>query len=144
NGRYTDFGSMGQLAKAYTEGFVLSGAFSDFRKRTFGRSSGCVPGDQFVAFNQNHDQVGNRAGGERLSMLVDFERQKLAAAALLLAPYVPMLFMGEEYGEDTPFFYFVDHADEDLIEAVRQGRRRDFVKQNWGVDPPDPQGETVF
>ncbi len=144
NDRYADFGSMEQLAKAYTEGFVLSGAFSESRKRKFGRSSKGVPGDQFIAFNQNHDQAGNRARGERLGMLVDFERQKLAAAALLLSPYVPMLFMGEEYGEDNPFFYFVSHSDEELIEAVRKSRQQDFIKYNWGVDPPDPQGISVF
>ncbi|MBU1821504.1 MAG: malto-oligosyltrehalose trehalohydrolase, partial [Bacteroidetes bacterium] len=105
--RYADFGQMEQLAKAYTDGFVHSGEYVKFRKRKHGASSVGIPGEKFVVFNQNHDQIGNRVGGERLSVLVDFERQKLAAAAVLLSPYVPMLFMGEEYAENTPFFYFV-------------------------------------
>ncbi len=142
--RYVDFGGLEHIAKAYADGFVIDGSHSRFRKRLFGRSSAHIGGQHFIAFNQNHDQAGNRAGGERLSMLVDFERQKLAMAALMCAPYVPMLFMGEEYGEDVPFFYFVSHSDEQLIEAVREGRQREFARQNWGVNPPDPQSEDLF
>jgi len=143
--RYADFGSMEQLAKAYKDGFVHSGEYVSFRKRSFGKSSAGISGDKFVAFNQNHDQVGNRVGGERLSLLVDFERQKLAAACLLLSPYIPLLFMGEEYGEDNPFFYFVSHSEKQLIEAVRAGRRKEFESFiKAGEEFPDPQDETTF
>jgi maltooligosyltrehalose trehalohydrolase len=142
--RYEDFGRLDQLAKAYQDGFVHSGEYVKFRKRKHGRSSAGVAGDKFVVFNQNHDQVGNRVMGERLCMLVDFERQKLAAAALLLAPYVPMLFMGEEYADQSPFFYFVSHSDPNLIKAVQEGRKKEFENFNWEVEPPDPQNEKTF
>jgi maltooligosyltrehalose trehalohydrolase len=142
--RYEDFGSMQQLAKAYTDGFVHSGEYVKFRKRKHGASSAGVSGEHFVVFNQNHDQVGNRVGGERLSMLVDFERQKLAAAAVLLSPYLPMLFMGEEFGAKTPFFYFVSHSDKKLIEMVAEGRRKEFENYKWETEPPHPQEEKTF
>jgi maltooligosyltrehalose trehalohydrolase len=115
-----------------------------FRKRQFGRSSAGVPGDQFVVFNQNHDQVGNRVRGERLCMLVDFDRLKVAAACLLLAPYVPMLFMGEEYGDESPFYYFVSHSNPKLIKAVQKGRQEEFAAFGFDVEPPDPQNESTF
>lgn len=139
--RHEDFGSFAQLAKAFKDGFVHSGEYVKFRKRRFGVSSSGISGDQFVAFTSNHDQIGNRPGGERLSVLLDFERLKIAAAALILSPYVPMLFMGEEYGEDTPFYYFVSHSDPALVEAVRKGRReefRDFHGEGESPDPADP------
>lgn len=143
--RYVDYGTMEQLAKAYTDGFVHSGEYVKARKRRHGASSAGLPGDRFIAFNQNHDQVGNRPAGERLSVLVNFERLKLAAGALLLSPYIPMLFMGEEYGEDNPFFYFVDHGDEGLIKAVQEGRRREFEGLlPPGVAFPDPQSQETF
>jgi maltooligosyltrehalose trehalohydrolase len=142
--RYIDFGRMEQLAKAYTDGFVHSGEYVRFRKRTHGASSAGIPGDRFIIFNQNHDQVGNRVKGERLCALVDHERQKLAAAALMLAPYIPMLFMGEEYAADSAFFYFVSHSEKELIKAVQQGRKKEFENYNWGADPPDPQDEETF
>lgn len=142
--RYEDFGSIGQWGKAFTDGFVHSGEYVRFRKRRHGASSAGIPGEKFLVFNQNHDQVGNRVGGERLSMLVSFERQKLAAAAILLAPYLPMLFMGEEYGAQTPFFYFVSHSDEELIQKVVEGRRKEFENYKWEKDPPNPQDETTF
>lgn len=142
--RYSDFGLMEQLAKAYTDGFVMSGEYAPFRKRQFGASSAGLPGDQFVVFNLNHDQIGNRVGGERLSMLVDFERQKLAAAAIMLSPYVPMLFMGEEYAEDAPFFYFVDHSEEALIKAVKEGRKKEFAAFSADAEHIDPFEESAF
>ena len=142
--RYYDFGKMQQLAKAYKEGFVHSGEYVRFRKRKHGTSSAGVPGDQFIVFNQNHDQIGNRVGGERLCMLVNMERLKLAAAAIMLAPYIPLLFMGEEYGDETPFFYFVSHTDPDLIEAVRQGRKEEFKEYGFDKEPPDAQDEQTF
>ena len=142
--RYYDFGSIEQLCKAYKEGFVHSGEWVKFRKRKYGASSAGISGDKFVVFNGNHDQSGNRAGGERLSMLVNTARLKLAAAALLLAPYIPLLFMGEEYGDDTPFYYFVSHSEEQLIEAVRKGRKEEFEEFGFGGDVPDPQDEKTF
>ncbi|GAB4040835.1 malto-oligosyltrehalose trehalohydrolase [Spirosoma gilvum] len=142
--RYHDFGRMEQLAKAYTDGFVASGDYASFRKRKFGRSSAGIPGDRFVVFNLNHDQVGNLLGTERLSLLVDFERQKVAAAAMLLSPYVPMLFMGEEYADESPFYYFVSHTDPELLKAVREGRKKDFSKFIGDAELPDPADETTF
>ncbi|CAN5128169.1 malto-oligosyltrehalose trehalohydrolase [soil metagenome] len=142
--RYGDFGRMEQLAKAYTDGFVMSGEYVDFRKRKFGRSSMGVPGDKFIAFNLNHDQVGNLLGTDRLSLLVDFERQKVAAAAVFLSPYVPLLFMGEEYADESPFYYFASHTDQDLIKNVREGRKKDFAAFIGDVDLPDPFDEATF
>lgn len=142
--RYQDFGTLEQLAKAYTDGFVHSGEYVHFRKRKYGSSSAGISGDHFVVFNQNHDQVGNRVRGERLSDLVDMDRVKLAAATMLLSPYVPMLFMGEEYAEKAPFFYFVSHSDQSVIQAVREGRKEEFKDFKWEVEPPDPQDENTF
>jgi maltooligosyltrehalose trehalohydrolase len=141
---YRDFGSLEQLAKAYTEGFVHSGEYVWFRKRKHGASSAGVAGSRFIIFNQNHDLPGNRPGGERLSVLVDFSRLKLAAAAMLLAPYVPMLFMGEEYGEDAPFYFFSDYSDAGLKNELREGRKKEFAAFEWKEEPPDSQDEAVF
>ncbi|NLV24198.1 MAG: malto-oligosyltrehalose trehalohydrolase [Deltaproteobacteria bacterium] len=144
SGYYADFGSTAQLAKAWDEGFVYDWAFSAYRNRHHGSSSRDRPGHQFVVFAQNHDQVGNRRGGERLAGLVSFEALKMAAAAVILSPFVPLLFMGEEYGEEAPFHYFVDHSDPALIEAVRQGRRKEFGAFRWGAEIPDPQNPSTF
>ncbi|MBD3243749.1 MAG: malto-oligosyltrehalose trehalohydrolase [Chitinivibrionales bacterium] len=145
NGYYKDFGSLERLAKAFTDGFVYSGQYSGFRKRRYGNTASDLPGRQFVVCTQNHDQVGNRMLGERLSQLVDFESQKLAASALLLSPYLPLLFMGEEYGETNPFLYFVSHTDPELVEAVRQGRKREFEEFHAGEgEPPDAQDEDTL
>lgn len=143
--RYFDFGEMRQLAKAFTDGFVHSGEeWVKFRKRKYGASSAGIPGNKFVAFNLNHDQAGNRPDGARLCMIIDFEKTKLAAAALFLSPYVPMLFMGEEYADDTPFYYFVSHSDPELVEAVRKGRKEEFRDFASGTEPPDAQEEKTF
>ncbi|HEU4903961.1 MAG TPA: malto-oligosyltrehalose trehalohydrolase, partial [Flavisolibacter sp.] len=142
--RYYDFGSVQQLAKAYKDGFVHSGEWVKFRKRRHGASSAGIPGDKFIVFNQNHDQIGNRVKGERLCMLVDVERIKVAAAAILLSPYIPMLFMGEEYADESPFYYFVSHTDPDLVEAVRKGRKEEFKDYGFDAEPPDPQAEQTF
>ena len=144
NGYYQDFGHIDQLAQALREGFVYSGQYSPFRRRRHGSSSKHLPSDKFVVFSQNHDQVGNRAQGERLSTLVSFEALKLAAGAVLLSSNIPLLFMGEEYGEETPFQYFVSHSDQELIEAVRRGRREEFAAFNWQGEIPDPQSEETF
>lgn len=142
--RYYDFGKMDQLVKAYRDGFVHSGQWVQFRKRKHGASSAGLNGDQFVVFNQNHDQIGNRADGKRLCQLVDLEHTKLAAAAILLAPYIPMLFMGEEYADDAPFFYFVSHSDPDLIKAVQEGRKKEFSAFGFSDSIPDPQNRETF
>lgn len=142
--RYYDFGAMEQLAKAYNDGFVHSGEWVKFRKRKHGASSANIPGDKFIVFSQNHDQVGNREDGKRLCMLVDMERVKLASAAILFAPYIPMFFMGEEYADPSPFFYFVSHSDKDLIKAVQEGRKKEFAAFGFGEHTPDPQDENTF
>jgi maltooligosyltrehalose trehalohydrolase len=126
-GYYEDFGRIQDLAKAFAEGFVYSGAYSPARRRRHGNTSKDLAADRFVVCAQNHDQVGNRLKGDRLSALVSFEGLKLAAAVVLLSPFIPLLFMGEEYGETAPFPYFVSHSDPDLIEVVRRGRRAEFA-----------------
>jgi maltooligosyltrehalose trehalohydrolase len=142
---FEDFGTLEHLCKAYTDGFVHSGEYVRFRKRRYGASSAGISGDRFVAFIQNHDQVGNRIQGERLSALIPFARLKVAAAAVLLSPYVPLLFMGEEYAEDAPFLFFSSHSDPDLVEAVREGRKTEFQAFNWGdADPVDPFDVDAF
>ncbi len=143
-GYYSDFGEVRHLVKAMRESFVYSGEYSQFRRKNHGNSSKDVPATQFVAFSQNHDQIGNRMLGERLSALVSFESLKLAAGVVLLSPYIPLLFMGEEYGEDSPFLYFISHSDPTLIEAVRQGRKKEFEGFTWKDEPPDPQNLETF
>jgi maltooligosyltrehalose trehalohydrolase len=143
-GYYRDFGEINQLAKALREGFVYSGQYSSFRRRRHGSSSKHLPPDKFIIFSQNHDQVGNRMKGERLSALVSFEALKLAAAVVLLSPNIPLLFMGEEYGEKAPFQYFIRHSDQALIEAVKRGRREEFASFQWKEGLPDPQEEATF
>jgi maltooligosyltrehalose trehalohydrolase len=126
SGYYVDFGSHEQLAKAIAQDFVYAGAHSVFRDRRHGAPVGHLPSDRFVHFAQNHDQIGNRGDSQRLSTLVPFERLRMAAVVVLLAPGVPLLFMGEEYGDVAPFPYFVDHEEPALIEAVRRGRLEEF------------------
>jgi len=144
SGYYADFGGVHRMAKAVAEGFVYDGQFSTYRGRRHGASSHGRPGERFVVCSQNHDQVGNRALGDRLGPLTSLESLKLAAAVVLLSPSVPLLFMGEEYGETSPFLYFVDHSDEALIEAVRRGRREEFASFAWNGEVPDPQAESTF
>jgi len=144
DGYYEDFGDAGQLAKAFRAGYVYTGERSRHRRRRHGNATAGLPPERFVVCIQNHDQVGNRLGGERLAALAPFEAQKLAAAAVLLAPFVPLLFMGEEYGETAPFLYFVSHGDPALIEAVRRGRREEFAAFAWRGAIPDPQAVETF
>lgn len=143
-GYYSDFGRLEDLAEAISHGYVYAGRLSQHRKRRHGASANDLDGSKLVVAAQNHDQVGNRMNGERLSALVGFERLKLAAASLLLSPFLPLLFMGEEYGETAPFLYFVSHGDPDLVEAVRKGRREEFASFTWEGSPPDPQSATTF
>jgi len=145
NGYYADFGSLEHLARGYRDAYVFQGQYSQFRRRRHGAPVADLPAERFIVFSQNHDQVGNRMLGERLTQLVDFESLKLAAACILLSPFIPVLFMGEEYGERAPFQYFVSHTDPDLIEAVRRGRAEEFA--SFGFLPqeaPDPQAEGTF
>jgi len=144
NGYYQDYGQLQDLVKAFQEGFVYSGQYSHYRRRRHGVSSRDIPAHRFVVFGQNHDQVGNRADSERLSKLVSFEALKLAAGAILLSPFVPLVFMGEEYGETAPFPYFVSHSEPALIEAVRRGRREEFATFEWQSELYNPQDETTF
>lgn len=144
DGYYIDFGRIEHLVKSMKEGFVYSGEYSEYRKRNHGNSSKDIPAGQFVVFSQNHDQIGNRMFGERLTSLVSFESLKLAAGVVLLSPYIPLLFMGEEYGEDAPFLYFVSHSAPDLIEAVRRGRKEEFKAFKWKGELPDPQSVDTF
>ena len=144
DGYYGDFGGIGHLARAFTDGFVYSGQYSAYRKRRHGNPARHLPAERFVVFAQNHDQVGNRMRGDRLSRLASFESLKLAAGVVLLSPFLPLLFMGEEYGEVAPFLYFMHHGDEGLIEAVRKGRKEEFAAFGWVGEPPDPQDEGTF
>jgi maltooligosyltrehalose trehalohydrolase len=144
SGYYVDFGSIAHLEKAFRDSYVYNGNYSSHRKKIFGAAAEDNDYGQFVVFTQNHDQTGNRLLGERLSTLLDFERLKLAASAMLLSPYIPMLFMGEEYGETNPFLFFTDHHDPELIKAVREGRRREFAYFNFTGDFPDPQSHEIF
>lgn len=143
-GYYEDYGKCEQMAKAFKEGFVYSGQYSPFRKKFHGSDSSTIPGHRFVVFTQNHDQVGNRALGDRLTHLVPFEALKLAAGVLLLAPNIPLIFMGEEYAEDAPFLYFVSHTDPELIEVVREGRKKDFADFHIEGEFIDPFSPNTF
>lgn len=144
NGYYRDFGKLEHLIRAIRDGYAYSGQFSVHRRRRHGNPSRSLPAERFVVCIQNHDQVGNRMLGDRLSTLVSLEQLKLGAAVSLLSPYVPLLFMGEEYGETAPFLYFTSHGDHDLIEAVRKGRREEFASFSWQGEAPDPQAEETF
>ncbi|MFC1912216.1 malto-oligosyltrehalose trehalohydrolase [Chloroflexota bacterium] len=143
-GYYQDFGRLQHLVKAFQEGFVYSGQYSPYRQRRHGVSSRDISSQRFVVSIQNHDQVGNRAQSERLSQLVSFEALKLAAGIVLLSPFIPLIFMGEEYGETAPFPYFVSHSTPELIDAVRKGRRKEFTSFRWQGELPDPQDEATF
>ena len=144
-GYYEDFGGVQPLAKAYQSGYVYTGQWSRYRQCRHGSSPATSSGRRFIVASQNHDQVGNRARGDRLAEQLGFGEQKLAAAVLLLSPFVPLLFMGQEYGETNPFAYFTSHARPDLALAVREGRRREFARFGWRpADIPDPQDERTF
>jgi maltooligosyltrehalose trehalohydrolase len=141
DGYYRDYGQPDDVARALDQGFVYQGQFSRFRRRRHGAPSIAIPPERFVTFIQNHDQVGNRADGARLSTLVPPERLRVAAALLLLSPGLPLLFMGEEYGEVAPFAYFVDHGDPELLDAVRRGRAVEHAHEATEIlpDPGDPK-----
>jgi maltooligosyltrehalose trehalohydrolase len=139
-----DYGEFSQLGKALRRAFVYTGEYSRSRLRSFGRPPEPARRDQFVVFLQNHDQVGNRPGGERLGHLITFAQHRLGAATVILSPFVPLLFMGEEYGESHPFLYLTDHGDPELVAAVREGRRAEFAQWDWDDAAPDPQDIATF
>jgi len=144
-GYYEDFHGLQDLGNAVRDGFVYSGQYSSHRRRRHGNSSQHVSPGQLVVFSQNHDQIGNRAMGDRLSMQLPLEALRVVRALVLLSPNIPLLFMGEEYGETAPFQYFIEHSDPGLIEAVRQGRQREFSHFGWKPeDIPDPQAPATF
>lgn len=137
-GYYADFGRLEDLARAFRTGMSSPGKYSPFRRRRHGRPGPDLQPRQSVVCMQNHDQVGNRLLGERNAVLLGFEQQKLAAGILCLVRFVPLLFMGEEYGETAPFQYFVDHGDAGLLEAIRRGRAAEFASFAWSEPAPDP------
>jgi maltooligosyltrehalose trehalohydrolase len=143
-GYYCDFADPGRLPRALAEGFAFQGEASEYFGRKRGTPSRDLPGERFVICTQNHDQVGNRAQGDRLSTVVPFEAVKLAAALMLVAPAVPLLFMGEEYGETAPFQFFTSFLDRDLAEAVRTGRAAEFKRFAWEGTVPDPGDPATF
>jgi maltooligosyltrehalose trehalohydrolase len=139
-GYYADFGSLRQFAKAIEHTFVYDGIFSRYRKRVHGRAPRNLSQHKFLGYIQNHDQIGNRAIGERLHESVGFGRAKIAAALVLLSPFVPMIFQGEEWAASSPFQYFADHEDPKLARAVSEGRRKEFEAFGWAPDSiPDPE-----
>lgn len=143
-GYYQDFGKCEHLAKAYRDTFVYDWQYAPHRQRFHGSPAlDCTP-NEFVVCIQNHDQIGNQPHGERLAQLVSFDALKLAAGAVILSPYIPLLFMGEEYAEKAPFTYFVSHADPDLIKAVRLGRKAEFTAFHAQGEPPDPESSETF
>ncbi len=145
SGYYSDFGSFADLAQSLSAVFVYDGQFSAFRNRVHGRPATGLPGWKFFGYSQNHDQVGNRAKGERLVHLTDIARAKIAAAVTLLSPFLPMLFQGEEWAASSPFLYFTDHPDKELGRLVSEGRRREFEAFGWKPEEvPDPQDEKTF
>ncbi len=144
-GYYQDFGSVSDVVKAINSGYVYGGEYSRFRKRRHGAPSDDIEPCRMVVCIQNHDQVGNRATGERLLTLVGPEKARMAATLLLTLPYIPLLFMGEEYGERSPFLYFTSHGDENLARAVREGRTQEFAQFQWeSGQVPDPQAPETF
>lgn len=144
SGYYADFDHPRFLAAAWREGFAFTGQFAVYRGRTHGSLPRDRAVEQFVVCSQNHDQVGNRLLGDRLTESLDLPGLKLAAGAVLLSPFTPMLFMGEEYGETAPFQYFISHSDPELIRAVQEGRSREFAAFQWKGEVPDPQAEETF
>jgi maltooligosyltrehalose trehalohydrolase len=144
DGYYSSFGKVSDLAHVLTTGYLYVGQHSPYRQRKYGARPSTRDGTQFVVFAQNHDQIGNRMRGERLAAIVSPAKRRLAAAVVILSPFVPMLFMGEEYGETAPFQYFTSHSDADLIEAVRKGRLEEFDDFEWVGEAPDPHDEATF
>ena len=143
-GYYGDYDGVRDVARALAEGFLFAGRYSAHRRRRYGAPADGLAGERFVVAAQTHDQVANRPGGDRLAALVPFEALKAAAGVVLLSPFLPLLFMGEEYGEPAPFLYFTSHGDAGLAEAVRRGRREEFAAWDPEAAVPDPQDPSTF
>jgi maltooligosyltrehalose trehalohydrolase len=144
-GYYVDFGSVAKLAKALTKTFVQDGTYSKYRGRNHGRPVDDLSPHQFLGYIQNHDQVGNRAIGDRVEQIVGMDRAKVAAGIVLTAPFIPMIFQGEEYAASTPFLYFADHEDPEMARLVKEGRRGEFAAFGWNpADIPDPESVDTF
>ena len=144
-GYYDDFGSFEKLAKSLTKTFVNDGNYSVYRKRSHGRPVDDLSPHQFVGFIQDHDQVGNRAIGDRIEQIVGMDRAKVAAGLVLTAPFVPMIFEGEEFAASTPFLYFADHEDAEMAKAVKKGRQAEFAAFGWkGDEIPDPEKKETY
>jgi maltooligosyltrehalose trehalohydrolase len=144
-GYYADFGTLEQLVIALERAFVYDGIYSRYRRRIHGRPTCGLSSHRFLGYIQTHDQVGNRAVGDRISRTAGLERAKIAAALYLLSPFVPMLFQGEEWAASTPFLYFADHSDPELARAVSEGRKKEFAAFGWNPESiPDPEIQTTF
>lgn len=144
-GYYADFGAIGQLAKALRQTFVYDGVYSHYRNRVHGRPVGGLSQHRFLGYIQNHDQVGNRAVGDRVAQVAGTERAKIAAAFVMLSPFIPMIFQGEEWAASAPFQYFADHDDPELARLVSQGRKKEFSAFGWAPDAiPDPEKRETF
>ena len=143
-GYYADFTGLADLAKALQRVYVHDGTYSPHRGRRHGRPIGDLGGERFLGYLQNHDQVGNRAVGDRIGHRIGPEPQKIGAALVLAAPFVPLLFQGEEWGASAPFQYFADLQDPELARAVREGRKREFASFGWQEELPDPMSEGTF
>jgi maltooligosyltrehalose trehalohydrolase len=143
-GYYGGYSGIQDLAKTLTEGFVYVGDEPDCKRKAPGESYQWIPADKLIAFSQNHDQIGNRLLGDRLTAIAGFEAAKLAAGIVLLSPYVPLLFMGEEYGETAPFQFFADYQNRELVDAVRVGRKKEFAIFHWQGEVPDPQSPKTY
>ncbi|HEX4155372.1 MAG TPA: malto-oligosyltrehalose trehalohydrolase [Acidobacteriaceae bacterium] len=144
-GYYDDFGSMDDLVKSLKRVFVYDGIYSGYRHHSHGRPVNGLSAHHFVGYIQNHDQVGNRAAGERLEHLVGMEGAKVAVGIVLTAPFLPMLFMGEEFASSSPFLFFADHEEEEMRRLVSEGRKRDFAAFGWDDSQiPDPEKVETF
>jgi maltooligosyltrehalose trehalohydrolase len=144
-GYYDDFGTMDDLVKSLKQVFVYDGVYSRYRNHRHGRPVEGLSAHHFLGYIQNHDQVGNRAVGERVEHLVGMDAAKVAVGIVLTAPFVPMLFMGEEFAASTPFLYFTDHEDEEMRRLVSEGRKRDFAAFGWDeAQIPNPEDPETF
>jgi maltooligosyltrehalose trehalohydrolase len=144
DGYYADFQGLEDVARALRDGYVYQGQHSPYRGRRHGRPPRSVDADQIVVSAQNHDQIGNRAQGERLSMMLGVPELEAIAALTLLSPFVPLLFQGEEWGARTPFLYFTDHENAELGRLVAEGRSKEFSSFGWQGAIPNPQEIQTF
>ena len=144
-GYYDDFGSIDKLVKSLKDIFVYDGVYSKYRKRRHGRPVVGLSAHHFIGFIQNHDQIGNRATGDRLEHIIGLDKAKVAAGIVLTSPFIPMIFQGEEFAASTPFQYFADHEDEEMAKLVSAGRKKEFAAFGWDAGAiPDPEAPETF